>query len=138
MWYSWDDYRRTLIHLKESTGTATMVANVLKQPPFLGLNGPTGRLSPFRAESGICWMLFVDIDLDSEFARDLERAADSVVVWTPDESEIPSRLRLDRLNGVIKQHYRLDARFGRIEVWRRASEPREPEDPSGRAVAGSR
>jgi hypothetical protein len=138
MWYSWNDYRRTLIHLKDSTGPATMVANVLKHPPFLGLNGPTGRLSPFRAESGICWMLMVDLDLDSEFARDLERATDSVVVWMPDESQIPPRLRLDQLNGVIRKHYRFDARFGRIEVWRRASEPREEQRSSGQTAAGTR
>jgi hypothetical protein len=118
-WYTWDDYRNVLTHLRETTGSATMVANVLKSPPFPALNGPTARLSPFRAESGICWMLFVDIDRDAEFAAELEQATDSVVVWAPDELGFASRLSLPRLTAVIREHYRLVARFGRIEIWRR-------------------
>ena len=48
-----------------------MVANVLEQPPYPAINGPAGRLSPFQAESGICWMLLVNIDLEPEFAESL-------------------------------------------------------------------
>jgi hypothetical protein len=122
-WYTWDDYRNVLIYLRETTGPTTMVANVLKSPPYPALNGPTARLSPFRAESGICWMLFVHIDLDAEFADQLEQASDSVVVWSPHESPFTERLSLPRLTQVIRKHYRFDARFGQIEVWRRATGP---------------
>src|SRR5262249_19836598 len=76
---------------------------------------------PFRAESGICWMILVDLDLDQEFAAALERATDSVVVWSPNQPELPARLRLRRLTEVIRNRYRLDAQFGRIEIWRRVT-----------------
>jgi hypothetical protein len=66
-------------------------------------------------------MLLVDIDLDAEFAAELEQATDSVVVWSPDEPPFSSRLSLPRLTEVIRTHYRFDTRFGRIEVWRRAT-----------------
>ena len=118
--YPWEDYRNTLIYLRKMTSPKTLVANVLKEPPYPAINGPTGRLSPFRAESGICWMLLVAIDLDPEFAAALEQATDSVVVWSPDDFKGPTQLQLDRLHDVIRQHYRPEVRFGRIEIWRRA------------------
>src|SRR5262249_54335162 len=119
-WYSWEDYRDTLIYLRETTPPGTMVANVLREPPFPALNGPTGRSSPFRAESGICWMLLVPIDLESEFVEGLEQAKDCVVVWSPERHHHPSQLSLDRLVALIRARFRPEARFGRIEVWRRA------------------
>ncbi|MGP0066348.1 MAG: hypothetical protein ACLQGP_22515, partial [Isosphaeraceae bacterium] len=122
-WYPWTDYRSTLMYLRQTTGPATPVANVLRAPPFPAINGPIGRLSPFLAESGICWMWLVDIDLEPEFAIALERSTDAVVVWSPSEQLRFSRLRLDRLDAIIREHYRPDARFGRIEVWRRAAGP---------------
>ncbi len=78
--YEWADYCRTLEYLRRATSPVTEIANVLKQPPFPSLNGPAGRLSPFRAESGICWMWLIDLDLDIPFAEFLERTPDSVVV----------------------------------------------------------
>ncbi len=121
-WYSWDDYRRVLIYLRATTGPATLVANVLREPPFPAINGPAARLSPFRAESGICWMWLVAIDLEPEFADALERSTDVVIVWAPSSHERPSQLSLARLAAVIRKHYRPEARFGRIEVWRRAED----------------
>src|SRR5207237_9048744 len=105
-WYAWEDYRRVLIHLRETTRPTTLVANVLKEPPFPAINGPTARLSPFRAESGICWMWLVDLDLDGEFAVELQHATDSVVVWSPAEHELLSQLRLPCLTAVIRRLYR--------------------------------
>jgi hypothetical protein len=122
-WYAWDDYRLTLLHLRATTSPTTLVANVLKEPPFPAINGPAARLSPFRAESGICWMLMVHIDLEPEFADALERSTDAVVVWAPYSHEFPSQLNLGRLAAVIRKHYRPEARFGWIEVWRRAEDP---------------
>jgi hypothetical protein len=118
--YEWSDYRQALDYLKRTTRPEAQVANLLMRPPFPSFNGPTGRLSPFRAESGICWMWLVDVDLDAPFADALEQTPDSVVVWAPDEAGAEPRLRLDRVLAVVRREYRPAARFGRIEVWSRA------------------
>ena len=118
-YYEWKDYRSTLLYLRRSTSRGTQVANMLRQPPYPGVNGSTGRASPFRAESGILWMVLIAMDLEPEFLSELESAGDSVVVWSPGEPEFPGRLRFDRLRRFIRDHYRPEARFGRIEVWRR-------------------
>jgi hypothetical protein len=115
----WDNYRAVLTYLRRATGPETYVANVLNRHPYESLNGPTGRLSPFRAESGICWLSWVDIDLDAEFAADLERATDAVVVWEPAQDDVDPRMRLERVVDVIRRDFQPEARFGRIEVWRR-------------------
>ena len=62
--------------LRRTTTSDTEIANVLKQTPYPSFNGPPGRRSPFRSESGICWMLLVDMDLDDEFAREA-----GVIAW---------------------------------------------------------
>jgi len=63
-------YRRVLIHLQETTGPATLVANVLKEPPFPAINGPAARLSPFLAESESAGCGLVHLDLEPEFSVD--------------------------------------------------------------------
>jgi hypothetical protein len=118
--YSWDDYCRLLKYVREKTGPTTIVANVLKQPPYPSANGAVGRRSPFRVDSGVPWMLMVAEDLDEPFARQLERlGCDSIVVWSTAEIDDQSRLALRRLTGVIMDRYAPEARFGRFEVWRR-------------------
>lgn len=116
--YVWRDYQDTLDYLKCHTEATTPVANVLRRVPFPSVNGPIGRPSPFRAESGICWMWLVDNDLDAAFAAELKAANGAVVVWVPDEEAEP-RLRLPRLTAAIREHFRPEARFGVIEVWGR-------------------
>jgi len=90
--YTWDDYRRVLIHLQETTGPATLVANVLKEPPSRRSTGRPPGSPRFLAESGICWMWLVHLDLEPEFSVALERATDSVVrlVAGPSTSSSPS------------------------------------------------
>ncbi len=127
--YDWKDYCLALEYLRRTTGANTEVANFLRQPPFPSFNGPVGRLSPFRAESGICWMWLIDMDLDIPFAESLERTPDSVVVWSPQEQDSLSSLRLEHVTRVIRQYYHPEARFGPIEVWRRSP-------VSAQAVAG--
>ena len=119
--YEWADCCRALDYLRRFTSPETEVANVLKQTPFPSLNGPAGRLSPFHAESGICWMWLIDLDLDAPFAEALEATPNSVVVWSPGEVDIQPRLKLERVTAVIRRHYRPEARFGPIEVWRRSA-----------------
>jgi hypothetical protein len=115
--YPWSDYTATLGYLRHSITAQVPVANLLKYPPYPSLNGATGHPSPFRVESGICWMVVVDVDLDAEFAASLESSPQTVVVWVPDESE--PRLELKRLTAVVQRYYVPEAKFGRIEVWRR-------------------
>ncbi len=121
-WYPWQDYRDSVAYLRRTTAPDTAIANVLREPPFPAINGPVGRISPFRAESGICWMWLVHIDLEPEFVRALEREADCVVVWSPGEHALPSQLPLDRLAEVIRRDFRPEVSFGRIEIWRRAAD----------------
>jgi len=136
--YEWADYCRTVDYLRRATSPATEIANVLKQPPFPSLNGPVGRLSPFRAESGICWMWLIDQDLDIPFAESLEQTPDSVVVWSPAEVDAEPRLKLLRVTSVIRLYYRPEARFGPIEVWRRSSDAGNVQavPRAGRCAAG--
>ncbi|MHB1559460.1 MAG: hypothetical protein ACYC61_18585 [Isosphaeraceae bacterium] len=136
-WYSWQNYRDVVAYLRRTTAPDTTIANVLKEPPFPAINGPVGRISPFRAESGICWMWLVHIDLEPEFARALEHEPDCVVVWSPGEHALLSQLRLDRLAKVIRRDFRPAASFGRIEVWRRAVN-REGKDPAAPVNAAAR
>jgi hypothetical protein len=118
--YSWDGYCRVLKYIREKTGPETIVANVLKEPPFPGVNGATGRRSPFRVESGVAWMWVVAEDLDEPFARALEQLGrDSIVVWSTAEIDAQPRLPLRQLTRVIMDRYEPEARFGRFEVWRR-------------------
>jgi hypothetical protein len=118
-WYSWKDYRSTLLYLRDHTNANTVVANVLRSPPFPAINGPLGRRSPFRAESGICWIWFIHEDRDPEFARELENGNCDVVVWIPGEERREPRMSLPRLCAAIRESFEHEAQFGRIEIWRR-------------------
>jgi hypothetical protein len=115
----WVTYCSVLTYLRESTRPQTFVANVLNRYPMESLNGPSGRLSPFLAESGICWLDWVKIDLDPEFARQLEATPDSVVVWDPRQRDVSPAMKLERVISVIRRDYEPEARFGHVEVWRR-------------------
>jgi len=123
---AWGNYCALLGYLRRTTSPRTMIANVLNRYPFEALNGPTGRLSPFMAESGICWMTWVDIDLDPEFAEALQRADDSVAVWLPDRTAYEPWMRYEKVHAVIRKYYEPAARFGEVEVWRRKPVVRGP------------
>ena len=112
----WSEYCEVLDYLRQSTGTQTLVANVLNRHPYESINGPAGRLSPFRAEAGICWLSWNKIDLDPEFAQELENATDAVVVWESRQQSVEPRLRLERVVAVIRKSFEPVARFGDIEV----------------------
>jgi hypothetical protein len=115
----WNTYRAVLGYLRRATSPQTFVANVLNRYPYESLNGPAGRLSPFRAESGICWLSWVAIDLDPEFARDLRNATDAVAVWEPRQVDVDPAMRLEQVIAVIREDFEPEARFGKVEVWRR-------------------
>jgi hypothetical protein len=117
----WESYRDVLNYLRSQTAPQTLVANVVNRYPYDSTNGPVGRLSPFLAESGICWMHMVDMDLDPEFAQSLVDSPDSVVVWDSTQDQVESRLELKRVVAVVRQYYEPAAWFDHFEVWRRKS-----------------
>ncbi len=117
----WEAYCAVLRYLRQATSPQTFVANVLNRYPYESLNGPAGRLSPFRAESGICWLSWVQIDLDPEFARELLNATDAVVVWEPRQDDVDPAMRLERVIAVIRENFEPEVRFGKVEIWRRKS-----------------
>jgi hypothetical protein len=118
--YNWDAYCRLLKYLRENTDSTTIVANVLRNPPFPSTNGAVGRRSPFRVESGVPWMWVVAENLDDIFADQLEAlGCNSVVVWSPKEVNIFQRLPLEQLTRVIRSRYAPEVRFDRFEIWRR-------------------
>ena len=135
---NWDAYCRLLKYIRERTGPKTIVAVVLKNFPFPSTNGATGRRSPFRVESGVAWMSVVAEDLDETFAGELERlGCDSIVVWSPAESDERPMLPLKRLTSVIVDRYEPEARFGRFEVWRRkCAAPKDARRPAGPTTGG--
>ena len=137
-YYNWDAYCRLLKYIREKTGPKTIVANVLKNPPFPSANGATGRRSPFRVESGVPWMSVVAEDLDETFAGELERlGCDSIVVWSPAETDKHPLLPLERLTSVIVDRYEPEARFGIFEVWRRkCAAPEDAGRPAGPTTGG--
>jgi hypothetical protein len=120
--YSWGEDKGVREYLRTATRPTTRVANMLRVPPFLALNGPVGRISPFPAESGILWLWQVDPDIEDAFVRELETTTDCVVVWDSNERSFTPALQLPRLVATIRRHYAFETRFGRVEVWRRKAD----------------
>ena len=119
MAYPWDDYRAMLDHLSQHTSPQTRVANVLKCDP--AVTGMVNRLSPFPTES-IAWLRMVRPADEGRFAAALADQRDAVVVWIPGEDGPDKLQTLSLLTPVIRRHYRPEARFGSIEIWRRATD----------------
>ena len=78
-------------------------------------------------------MSWVRLDLDPEFAEDLLKTTDAVVVWEPRRDDVDPAMRVERVIAVIRKHFEPEARFGKVEVWRRkpvSSAPaRDESDP---------
>ncbi len=118
--YTWDDYRKALDYLRHATRPDTLVANVLRNVPFPAINGPTGRVSPLPAESGVIWLWSVEPELEGAFIAAIEEAPrGSVVVCDPERPSFDPRIQLDRLFEAMRRQYRREASFGVIEVWRK-------------------
>jgi hypothetical protein len=129
--YPWSDYRAALDYLRRSTRPSTRIANSLKG--FPAVVGPLDRPSAFPAES-VAWLKMVRPEDEEAFARSLEQASDSVVVWDPHGPDFYRTFRLERLRTAIEGFYEPEERFGVIEVWRRkpeiaarGGEPRGPD-----------
>jgi hypothetical protein len=119
--YSWSDYRATLRYLRSETIPEAPVANLLRQFPFPPVNGPSGHPDLFKREAGICWTLMLGEDLDAEYAENLRSASKALVVWSPGEQP-DQRLALPLSQAVIHAFYKLNVRFGTIEVWSRVED----------------
>jgi hypothetical protein len=120
--YQWGDYQRVLEYLRRHTHPKTRVANFFRGYPFPTVNAPVGRLSPFPSVAGVLWLRWVDEKLETEFATRLEPAGDTVVVWIPGEPPTHGRLRLRLVERTIRHYYALEARIGKLEIWRRRSD----------------
>lgn len=117
MAYPWEDYRATLDYLRDHTSPQTRVANVLKCDP--AVTGMVDRPSAFPTES-IAWIRIVRREDEQKLTASLASHRDAVVVWIPGEDGPDKLQTLAQLTPVIRRDFRPEARFGRIEVWRRA------------------
>ena len=118
--YRWDDYRATLTYLRTKLPPSTRLINALVGSA--PLTGPTGRLSALPTEA-IAWVRIVRPEAEPDFARAIEAADDAAVVWSPAEESTYPDEPVARLAPIIRRNYRPEARFGAIEVWRRATGP---------------
>jgi hypothetical protein len=116
-YHSWEDYAAVLQYLRETTNPRTRVANFIRYPPCPPVNGPTGRLTTFPCAEGTQWLRWVAPELEGRFASSLLEHEDSVVVWDPKAPGFPL------LERTIREHYRPEAQFGSLEVWRREPGP---------------
>jgi hypothetical protein len=117
--YRWQDYRDTLKYLRRNTTPETTVANFLRHFPFPTINGMVGRISPYPVAGGILWLRWINPGDETRFITSLEQARDCVVVWIPNEVNLDGDLKLTRTVATIRRCYRLEAQFGRIQIWRR-------------------
>jgi hypothetical protein len=122
--YRWSNYCRMLDYIRRTTSPRTRVANLLRERPWPPVNGPTGRLSPFPAAGGYLHLWFLNRHQEGRFARTLSACRDAVVVWVPNDPYVARRLRFPRLERVVHEWYRPEARFGSIEVWCRIDSDR--------------
>ena len=112
----WADYRAALLYLRSHTDPTTKVANLVKGDP--AIVSMIDRRSVFPAES-VTWLRMVDPGDEPAFVGALERAEDTVVVWSPGDPGVDPEFRTDRLDAAIRRLYRFEAKFGAVEVWRR-------------------
>lgn len=112
--YPWDDYRQTLLWLRDHTRPETRIANVLFDVP--ALTGMLGRPTAFPAES-IAWIKMVRRDDEPSFAQALEACEDAVVVWVPDETSPDPSFQIPHIDEVIRRKFEPNQRFGAIEIW---------------------
>jgi hypothetical protein len=118
--YAWDDYSSVVSFLRSRVPPTTRVANLLKHDP--AITGPAGRLPALPAES-VAWIRMVNAGDEPRFAEALEKAGDSVVVWSPEEVDNGEKPELARLTPVVMTYYEPSRRFGAIEVWTRRARP---------------
>jgi hypothetical protein len=122
--YNWEQYREVLAYLRLRTDPQTQVANLLRNVPFPGVNGSVGRISPLRADAGIIWLYQLDAGRELDFARLLEAAEDTVVVWIPGERSFDPRLQIPVIERTVTQFYRPEAKLSGIQIWRRTRHTR--------------
>ena len=112
----WSDYQAALAYLRSELAPSTRVANALNG---IAVNGPTGRLPAFPAES-LTWIFVVRAADEDRFITTLRSTPDSVVVWNPDATGATSvSTQFPRLAETIRNLYKPSAKFGPIAVWRR-------------------
>ncbi len=115
----WSDYQATLAYLRSELPPSTCVGNAIGG---LAVNGPSGRLPAFPAES-MTWLFVVRPADEDRFITTLRATPDSVVVWNPDETGKGSLVAVfPRMDETIRTLYEPAVRFGTIAIWRRKGE----------------
>ena len=112
--YPWDDLRGVIVYLRAHTTKETPVAN-LTLDCAAAITGVVPRLSPLPADSfGL--PIFPELLLEPDL-RALRDSENCVVVWNPAsaEAEFPG---LAPIWESIRAHYRPEAKFGDLEIWR--------------------
>ena len=116
--HPWQDYTKLLDYLRRETSPNTRVANALGSAA--AINGPSGRISPYSAETGLLWAWAIDPSYKDKYNEDLEAAKDSVVVWIPREADETGSIHpTDFLKETILKLYEPAVKFGELEVWKR-------------------
>ncbi len=118
--YAWSDYRDTIVYLRNHVPPGDRIANALRG--LSALNGPTARL-PAIPEVSLSWFEAVKDrpELEAMYIQTLQQTPRSVVVWSPGEEDAKSSFLPKRLIAYIRRAYRVQARFGSIEIWARRS-----------------
>ena len=113
--FPWADYQAALAYLRDGLRPGTRVANVLRG---VAVNGPSGRLPAFPAES-LTWLFVVRPDDEEKFIATLRHARFGRGLGAELKGDASATSRFPRLVRVIRELYEPETRFGEIAVWRR-------------------
>ena len=112
--YPWRDYRAVVEHLRAATEPESPLASLLLDSGT-AVNAMVPRPSPFLCDQVgmILFPEFLGKNLEA-----LKASPGSVVIWNPASAE-RRWPQFAELFAFVRENYRPEARFGRIEVWRR-------------------
>lgn len=117
--YPWDDVRGVILYLRGNTTADTPVAN-LALDCGTAINGVVPRLPALPADN-FSLLNFPEVVLEPDLMA-VKSPGSRVVVWSPKnaDAEFPKYAPIWK---AIRDLYRPEAKFGRLEVWRRLPEP---------------
>lgn len=129
--YRWSDYQKTIQFLRENTTQNTAVGNFLRSYPFPAINGMTGRMTTWPCGEGIMWLRGVPGSSESDFAANLEKQKDAVIVWHDRGENFPLENKFGIIEQKIRQYYEPLTRIGDIDIWTRKKTTNPSDKPAG-------